>query len=58
MSTFNPEDIEALASQFSAASSNLNIVKSVEQFNTVEDEFKDPALVASDLAAQTVRVSL
>ncbi|KAF4577547.1 hypothetical protein EYR40_003089 [Pleurotus pulmonarius] len=53
MSTFKPEDIEALSSQFSAASSNLNIVKSVEQFTALEDESKDPALVASDLAAQT-----
>ncbi|KAF7422195.1 hypothetical protein PC9H_010350 [Pleurotus ostreatus] len=56
MSTFRPEDIEALAAQFAAASSQLNIVKSVEQFNSPEDESadaKDPALVASDLAAQT-----
>ncbi|KAL4257164.1 Kinetochore protein Sos7 [Pleurotus pulmonarius] len=53
MSTFKPEDIEALASQFSAASSNLNIAKSVEQFTALEDDSKDPALVASDLAAQT-----
>lgn len=57
MSSFRPEDIEALAVQFAAASSQLNIVKSVEQFNSPEDESadaRDPALVASDLAAQTV----
>ncbi|KAF4583679.1 hypothetical protein EYR40_002170 [Pleurotus pulmonarius] len=53
MSTFKPEDIEVLASQFSAASSTLNIVKIVEQFTALEDDSKDPALVASDLAAQT-----
>ncbi|KAF4584740.1 Kinetochore protein Sos7 coiled-coil domain-containing protein [Pleurotus pulmonarius] len=53
MSTFKPDDVEVLASQFSAASSTLHIVKIVEQFNTLEDDSKDPALVASDLSAQT-----
>ncbi|KAF4562444.1 hypothetical protein EYR40_004743 [Pleurotus pulmonarius] len=53
MSTFKPDDVEVLASQFSAASSTLNIVKSVEQFTALEDDSNDPALVASDLAAQT-----
>ncbi|KAF4605948.1 hypothetical protein EYR40_004740 [Pleurotus pulmonarius] len=53
MSTFKPDDVEVLASQFSAASSNLNIVKTVEHFTALEDDSKEPALFASDLAAQT-----